>query len=87
MADVGDLVLLYMNEQPTSFARIEEIAPDSKKGWCQVHLLLLQLPIVQVTWILKREYIDGSEFTMNGRRMRVELVKPPEHRDRSVSDS
>lgn len=78
MAIENDVVLIYFEDQPFSFARIEEILPDSKPGWYHVKLLMLQIPLQVVTWILRDVYIDGGEFTMNGKRMRLELVENPE---------
>ena len=78
MADVNDLVLIYFEDQPLSFARIEEILPDSKPDWYHVKLLMLQIPPQMVTWILRDIYINGEEFTMNEKRMRLEAVVVPE---------
>jgi len=72
-----DIVLIYYEDKPLSFARIEAIEPDHKPGWYHVSLLLLQVPVQAVTWILRDAYIDGAEFTMNGKRMRLEKVISP----------
>ena len=85
MAVENDLVLIYLEDKPLAFARIESILPDSKKDWYHVRLLLLQIPLQVVTWILKDVYINGSEFTMNGKRMRLEKVEIPAEPD--ISDS
>ncbi len=77
MAAENDLVLVYFEDKPLLFARIERIAPDHKPGWYHVSLLLLQVPPELVTWILRDAYIDGGEFTMNGKRMRLEKVASP----------
>ena len=77
MAVENDLVLIYFEEKPLAFARIESILPDSKKDWYHVKLLLLQIPLQVVTWILKDAYISGTEFTMNGKKMRLEKVESP----------
>jgi hypothetical protein len=77
MAAEKDLVLIYFEDKPLSFARIEAIEPDHKPGWYHVSLLLLQVPVQTVTWILRDAYIDGTEFTMNGKRMRLEKVQSP----------
>ena len=79
----NDLVLVYFEEKPLAFARIESILPDSKKDWYHVKLLLLQIPLQVVTWILKDVYISGTEFTMNGKKMRLEKVKTPVKRETS----
>jgi len=72
----GDLVLVYHEEKPTVYARIESIEPDIKKDWYQVTLLLLTMPAHAVTWILRRSYLDGGGFTMGGQAMRMERVEP-----------
>lgn len=77
MAVQNDLVMIYLEDKPLAFARIESILPDSKKDWYHVRLLLLQVPLQVVTWILKDVYVNGSEFTMNGKRMRLEKVESP----------
>jgi hypothetical protein len=81
MAAENDLVIIYYEDTPLSFARIESILPDSKPDWYHVKLLLLQMPPQLVTWILRDVYIDGNEFTMNGKRMRLEEVVVPDEPD------
>ena len=79
MAKENDVVLIYFEDKPLIFARIEKILPDVKPNWYHVKLLILQTPLYSVTWVLKDKYIDGEEFTMNGQRMRIEKVaSPPE---------
>ena len=78
MAIEGDVVLIHMQDQPISFARIEKILPDHKPNWYHVTLLLLQIPMQAVTWILRDVYIEGQEFTMGGKQMRIEKVVAPE---------
>ena len=71
----GNVVLIYHQEDPTVFARVEHIEPDMKKDWYHVTLLLLTIPTQTVTWILRDNYIDGEVFTMGGKEMRLEEVK------------
>jgi hypothetical protein len=78
MAIENDIVLIYFEDKPLVFARIEEILPDSKPDWYHVKLLMLQVPLQVVTWILRDIYINGTEFTMNGNRMRLEKVESPD---------
>ncbi len=78
MAVENDIVLIYMEEKPLVFARVEEILPDHKPDWYHVKLLFLQLPLQVVTWILRDAYINGEPYTMGGKSMRLELVKSPE---------
>jgi hypothetical protein len=84
MVQPGDLVLVYMEGNPAFFARIEMIRPDLKPEWYQVKLLILQIPLVVATWILRRAYIDGDEFTMGGRPVRVVKVVSPEEVEETV---
>ena len=78
MTQKNDVVLIHLEDQPLAFARIEDIAPDIKKDWYHVKMLLLQVPLQVVTWILKDAYISGTEFTMSGKRMRIEQVVCPQ---------
>jgi hypothetical protein len=78
MAEINDVVLIYLEEKPLTFARIENILPDSKPDWYHVKLLMLQVPLQAVTWILRDVYINGETFTMNGKPMRLERVVSPE---------
>ena len=78
MAVENDVVLIYFEDNPMAFARIESITPDYKPNWYHVKLLMLSVPLQVVTWILRDVYIDGDEFTMNGNRMRLEKVVCPE---------
>ncbi len=78
MAIERDIVLIYSEGAPLTFARIEEILPDIKPNWYHVKLLILQIPLQPVTWILRDSYINGEEFTMDGRKVRLELIECPE---------
>ena len=86
MAKINDVVLIYLENSPVSFARVESIQPDQKKDWFQITLLLLQIPLQEATWILKDDYINGEEFQMNGKKMRLETVKKPNNAHGASSD-
>lgn len=77
MAQIKDVVLIYVEDRPAFFARVESILPDAKKDWYHIKLLLLQIPLQVITWILKDEYISGQTFSMNGKSMRMETVECP----------
>lgn len=77
MTNVNDVVLLYLEDSPVSFARVEDIRPDVKKDWFQIKLLMLQIPMTVVTWILKDDYINGGSFNMGGKKMKLEKVECP----------
>jgi len=76
MRNIGDVILIYYEDKPALFGRIEHIESDIKKDWYQLTLLLLTIPTQTVTWILREEYIDGATFTMGGKGMRLEEVAP-----------
>jgi hypothetical protein len=78
MTAINDIVLIYVEDKPMAFARIEDIQPDMKRGWFQIKLLILQIPPTIVTWILKEIYINGGEYTMGGQKMRIEKVVVPD---------
>ena len=75
MRNEGEVILIYYEDQPAVFARIEAIEFDVKKDWYRITLLLLTIPSQTVMWILREAYIDGAPFTMNGRTMRMETVE------------
>ena len=77
MTHIGDVVLVYMDNNPAFFAKVEEITGDVKPGWFQVKFLVLQVPLLVVTWILREAYYNGDEFTMGGRPVRIEKVIAP----------
>ncbi|MBW1991947.1 MAG: hypothetical protein JRI59_07515 [Deltaproteobacteria bacterium] len=74
MAGINDLVLIYLDHKPAFYARVEDISPDVKPGWYQVELLVLTLPPQSMVWILEGEHLQGAEFTMGGRPVRLAPV-------------
>jgi hypothetical protein len=74
---IGDLVLIYFEDEPAMYARIEDINADARPGWYHIELLMLQRPLQITTWILREAYINGVEFTMDGDRIRLEKVVSP----------
>jgi len=76
MAGINDLVLVYLDRQPAFFARINDIAPDVKRGWYQVELLVLTVPPQTRVWILEEAQINGEEFTMGGKPVQLRSVPP-----------
>lgn len=78
MTGYKDLVLIYFENQPVFFARIENITPDTKPGWVRMKFLILQVPLSMGEWILLPEYIQGEEFTMGGKKVRIEKVDVPQ---------
>jgi len=87
MTGENDIVLIYFEDKPLVFARIEDITEDYKPGWNHVKLLLLQVPLQTVTWILRNAYIDGDPFTMDGKKVRIEKIVCPEDPEEKASDT
>jgi len=82
----NDIIIIYFEDKPLAFAKIEEITPDVKADWFNVKLLILKIPLQVVIWTLRDIYIDGAEFTMNNRRIRLEKVVCPEERKKDVHE-
>ena len=76
MAAINALVLVYLDRKPGFYARINDINPDVKRGWYQVELLALTVPPQTLVWILEETHLQGEEFTMGGRPMKLEDVPP-----------
>jgi len=68
----GDVVLIHFQGRPTTFARVEDLRPQGRPGWFFCDLLVLTVPPQPITWILEREQIDGTAFTMGGQPVRIE---------------
>lgn len=86
-----DVVQIYIEEEPSFFARIEKIVADMKKGWWQVTFLMLKNPLSDFIWILDNQQIRGAEFTMNNVPIRIEKVRSlkqedPEPPDNNISN-
>lgn len=82
-----DLALIHIEHKPAFFARVEDISPDHKRGWWQVKLFILALPMRVVTWTIDDEQIRGAEFTMGGTPVRIEKIHPPEEEQPEDSES
>jgi hypothetical protein len=76
MSGINDLILVYLDHKPAFYARLDDINPDVKKGWYQVELLVLTLPQQTLVWILEEAHIQGEEFTMGGRPVKLVPVPP-----------
>ncbi|MBU6282377.1 hypothetical protein KGQ64_09070 [bacterium] len=68
----GDLVLIHFQGRPATFARVEGLRPQGRPGWFFCDLLVLTVPPQPMTWILEREQVDGTGFTMGGQPVRIE---------------
>jgi len=75
-----DLVLIHIDDKPAFYGRVEQIIPDSKKGWWCVRFLFLTFPHQMTTWVIDDEQIRGADFTMGGTPVRIEkIVVASEH--------
>ncbi len=89
----NDVVLVYVQNEPAFFARVEKIMPDYKKGWWQITFLMLKIPLEVFSWILDEHQIRGADFTMNGMPLRLEHViapaqqfkRPPKPKNKNVT--
>lgn len=67
----GDVVLVHLDDRPAGYARVEDVRAHARPGWFECDLLFLAEPPQPVTWVLEREQIDGTPFTMGGRPVRI----------------
>ena len=74
----GEVLLVYMNNEPTFFARVESISPDRKKDWWQLNLLILAQPLKTMTWTLDSDQMRGQTFTIKGVPVEIRRVRAPE---------
>jgi hypothetical protein len=75
----NDVVLVYVENNPGFFARVEDIVADRKPGWWQVRLLPLipdNKDLQTMVWILDDDQIRGADFTMQSVPTRVQWVQP-----------
>jgi len=79
----GEVVLVHSEDEPAFFARIEKVAPDKKKGWWQLTLLILTIPLQKITWILDEDQMRGQTFTMNKIPMHISRVESPDQEESS----
>ncbi|RPI03330.1 MAG: hypothetical protein EHM72_01750 [Calditrichaeota bacterium] len=75
---VGEVIIIYVEDEPGFFARIEHIEPDRKKNWWQLNFLVLAIPLKTMSWILDDEQMRGQPFTMNGVSLQIKRVQAPE---------
>ncbi len=76
MTQENDVVLVYIEGNPVFFARVEDISADHKRDWYHVTLLVLKVPVESIVWLIKDQYINGDEFTMNGKKIKIEKIMP-----------
>lgn len=81
-----DLVLIYIEEKPAFYARVENITADVKPKWWQVQFLILSIPAQLATWIIDDEQIRGADFTMGGTPIRIEKVRMPDITEHTGED-
>lgn len=86
MTKIGDVILVYLEDQPAFFGRIEDIYSDVKPGWVRLKFLILQVPLTLGEWILRPDYVQGNEFTLGGRKVRIEQVLAPPEAQPPASD-
>ena len=78
MFSVGQVIIVYVDDEPGFFARVERVQPDRKKGWWQATFLMLAIPLKTTSWVLDDEQMRGQPFTMNGVAMQIKLVESTE---------
>ena len=78
MFSAGQVIIVYVDDEPGFFARVERVQPDRKKGWWQLTFLMLAIPLKSMSWVLDDEQMRGQPFTMNEVAMQIKQVEAPE---------
>jgi len=90
MLKAGDVCLIYVNDIPNGFIRINEIEPDEKDGWHVVTFVSLEIPIKITTWKLDDSHVRGELIYMNGVPIRIQVFPMPKskkvEKNKEVSD-
>lgn len=76
MIKINDVALIYVDQKPGFYARINDINPDEKPGWWHVQLLALTFPLQTFNWLLDEYQLDGAAFTMGGTPLRITELEP-----------
>jgi hypothetical protein len=87
MHSIGDVVAIYFDGKPSVYARIEAVTADIKPHWFQVRLLFLSFPPQETTWILRDEYLDGTDFTMKDIPIKIIPLGRPGKEDLPARDA
>jgi len=74
MFQSSEVLMVYFQQQPSFFMRVERVDADLKKGWWRLHFITLTIPIEAVTWILDEVQMRDEGFTMDGQPVRLERV-------------
>jgi hypothetical protein len=77
----GDIFLCFVDNSPAFYARVNEIAYDSKPGWYEFLFSQLGMPIQHLAWKLQGPQINGEHFTMGGKPLRIQKVDFPPVRE------
>jgi hypothetical protein len=75
MRKIGEIVAVYIDDQPSVYARIEDYEADVKPRWFKVKMLFLAFPPQEITWLLREAQVDGEPFTMNNIPVRLDTVR------------
>lgn len=77
----GDVILVYVDDKPSFYGRVEEVLQDVKRGWRRLRFSVLTLPLQEMIWTLEPSQIDGEPFTMGGTPVRIERLPDPQPAD------
>lgn len=73
----GDIFLCFVDNSPAFYARVNEIAYDSKPGWYEFLFSQLGMPVQHIAWKLQGQQINGDQFTMGGKPIKIQKVDFP----------
>ena len=79
--NTGDIFLCFVDNSPAFYARVNEISYDVKPGWYEFMFTQLGMPLNHIAWKLQAAHINGDDFTMGGKPIKIQKVNFPAVRD------
>lgn len=75
MIKENDVCIIYVNDLPQGFIRIESIEPDSKPSWYNVQFIELLFPLRVTKWKIDEEHLKGADINMKGFKFNLQLLE------------
>jgi hypothetical protein len=83
---IGDIVIIGTSNDIV-YATVRDIRLDIKKNWYAVHITILAMPPVKLSWKLRQPQMCGEIFSINGEEyFMAAVVFDPEPADSSLDD-
>lgn len=75
MLKENDVAIIYVQEIPSGFIRIDDVQPDDKQGWWLITFTKLEFPLQAMTWKLDDDHVNGGDIFMKGVRIKIQAIQ------------